>query len=191
LHDSQIVCSEEEKSNIKKFFAKPIKQTKLLYRASDHGFCIKKFHEKCDEVANTLTVVWTEFDRKIGGFTPLAWSSQKCGYTTDRLKESFIFSLTYNNKFNLRRPECAIANHPNYGPTFGGGHDLQICAKANSSHSNYTKFNHSYRNKKYRQHDKLSLERFHGDSKEFRNFKTKEWEVWAVEWTGQDEVIKY
>jgi hypothetical protein len=67
-----------------KFFSKPIKSVKLLYRASEHEFCAKKFHEKCDGVADTLTVIWTEFDKKIGGFTPLKWKSPKIyEYTAD------------------------------------------------------------------------------------------------------------
>jgi hypothetical protein len=48
---------------------------KLLYRASEHEFSVKKFHELCDGIANTLTVIKTEFDNKIGGFTPLKWRS--------------------------------------------------------------------------------------------------------------------
>jgi hypothetical protein len=72
---SRVVCSPEEKFTIRKFFTKAIRQVKLLYRASDDGFCTKKFHEKCDGVGDTLTVAWTEFDRKIGGYTPLKWSS--------------------------------------------------------------------------------------------------------------------
>jgi hypothetical protein len=67
-----------------KFFTKPIKCVKLFYRASEHEFCAKKFHEKCDGVADTLTVIWTEFDKKIGGFTPLKWKSPKIyEYTAD------------------------------------------------------------------------------------------------------------
>ncbi len=65
FHDSQVVCTLEEKDNIRKFFTKTIKQVKFLFRASDHGFCVKKFHEKCDSIPNTLTVVRTEFDKKI------------------------------------------------------------------------------------------------------------------------------
>jgi hypothetical protein len=98
---SKIVFSDGEKSTIRKFFTKNIKRVKLLYRASDDGFCVKKFHEKCDGVGDTLTVAWTEFDKKIGGYTPLKWSSQD-GYFADNSKESFIFSLTHNDKFTLQ-----------------------------------------------------------------------------------------
>jgi hypothetical protein len=130
---SRVVCSPEEKSTMRKFFTKTIMQVKLLYRASDHGFCAKKFHEKCDGVTDTLTVIWTDFDKKIGGFTPLKWSSSQNGkWTADNSKESFIFSLSNNDKFTLQKPEGAIRNYQSHGPTFGSGHDFRVCDKANS-----------------------------------------------------------
>jgi hypothetical protein len=98
----KIVFSPEEKSTIRRFFTKTIRQVKLLYRASDNGFGGKKFHEKCDGVGDTLTVAWTEFDKKIGGYTPLKWSSSNGLYAADNSKESFIFSLTHNDKFTLQ-----------------------------------------------------------------------------------------
>ncbi len=183
FHDSQVVCSPEEKNNIRKFFTKTIKQVTLLYRASDHGFCAMKFHEKCDGIPNTLTVVRTEFDKKIGGFTPLKWSNpQKAEYAADNSKESFIFSLSNNDKFSLQKPENAILNAQGFGPIFGGGGDLRVCDKANSLNGNYTNICFSYRNEKYKFNDKASLERFNGDSTGSFNLKIKEWEVWAVEW---------
>jgi hypothetical protein len=82
FHDSRIVCSYEEISNISNFFNKIIKRAKLLYRASENEFCAKKFHEQCNGISNTLTVAWTQFDKKIGGFTPLKW---KNSYETEFL----------------------------------------------------------------------------------------------------------
>ncbi len=95
---------------------------KLLYRASENEFSVKRFHEECDGIADTVTVIWTEFDKKIGGFTPLKWSSPKNGaYATDNGKESFIFSLTHNDKLTLQKPEYAILNKADIGVAFGGG----------------------------------------------------------------------
>ena len=145
---SRVVCSPEEKSTIRRLFTKAIRQVKLLFRASDYGFCIKKFHEKCDGVGDSLTVVWTEFDRKIGGYTPLKWSSQDA-WVADNSKESFIFSLTHNDKFTMEKTENAIYNHSSYGPTFGGGHDFCIRDKANSSIGSYVNICYSYHNTKY------------------------------------------
>ena len=35
------------------------KQLRLLFRASEHGFKVAKFHEHCDNIENTLTLVRT------------------------------------------------------------------------------------------------------------------------------------
>lgn len=122
FNDSKIVCSDVEKTTIRNFFTKNIKQVKLLYRASENEFSAKRFHEKCDGIADTVTVIWTEFDKKIGGFTPLKWSSpQDVTYATDNGKESFLFSLTHNDKFTLQKPQYAILNKADTGVAFGGG----------------------------------------------------------------------
>jgi hypothetical protein len=148
---SLVVCSLEEKSNMKNFFDKTIKSIKLLYRASDNGFFISKFHEKCDGIANTLTVIETEFNKKIGGFTPCAWDSpQYSEYEADNLKESFIFSLTNNDKFTLRTQERAAFHCSIYGPTFGLGFDLHVCDKADSQNNSSAKVCRIYNNDDYR-----------------------------------------
>jgi hypothetical protein len=77
-------------------------------------------------------VILTEFDKKIGGFTPLKWSSHQNGqYLTDDSKGSFIFSLTQNDKFTLKEPGKAIKIDKDWGPIFGSGRDLAVSSKAN------------------------------------------------------------
>jgi hypothetical protein len=92
------------------------------------------FHKKCDGVPNTLIVILTEFGRKIGGFTPLKWAkdAQLTRYS-DNSKESFIFSLTHNDKFALMYPGYAIYNYNGFGPIFGDGYDLYVCNDANKN----------------------------------------------------------
>jgi hypothetical protein len=69
-----------------------------------------------------------------------------------------------------------------HGPVFSGGTtDLCVWNNANSHYHSYANICHTYYNEKYRR-DKPSWERFHGDSKGNFNFKTKEWEVWEIEW---------
>mgnify|MGYP001954561276 CR=1 FL=1 len=45
------------------------KRMDLLFRASDHFFRASSFHAKCDNKANTVVLVRTEFGKTIGGFT--------------------------------------------------------------------------------------------------------------------------
>ena len=64
---------------------------------------------------------------------------------------SFLFSL--RNKENLApfianvKPGCeqhAVCCIPNYGPTFGGGHDVHISDNANGNQESYSRFGNSY-----------------------------------------------
>jgi hypothetical protein len=71
------------------------------------------------------------------------------GYS--RSNSSILFSL--RNKKNLApfianaKPGCeqhAIYCNPNYGPSFGGGHDVHICNNANSNQGSYSNYSYSY-----------------------------------------------
>ena len=66
-----------------------------------------------------------------------------------------MFRLQYNgsetvNKFSCIKPQTAIYMNTNYGPTFGGGHDLStfmgIITKTGSYYplNGYTNMNHTY-----------------------------------------------
>jgi hypothetical protein len=71
------------------------KDMKLLYRASEHEFNIKKFHELCDEEENTFTIIKTEFGKLIGGFTPLKWNNK---HGRDRSNKTFLLSISMKEK---------------------------------------------------------------------------------------------
>ena len=60
------------------------KQLRLLFRASEHGFSAAKFHEHCDNIENTLTLVRTEFGKTVGGFTKYKWNQvSSCSYVNN------------------------------------------------------------------------------------------------------------
>ncbi len=42
------------------FLPRVVKSVNLLYRASQNDFLAKKFHDKCDGVGETLTLIETE-----------------------------------------------------------------------------------------------------------------------------------
>lgn len=71
LINSKIIGSVED---VSKFFNEKIKELNLLYRASDRGFSIDRFHKLCDNIPNTIIIVKTEFDVVFGGFSPQVWS---------------------------------------------------------------------------------------------------------------------
>ena len=73
-------------------------------------------------------------------------TTQSDEWFTDNKKDSFIFSLTHNDKFTLQQPENAIWNHPNYGPRFGSGCDLKVHDKSNLNNDSYANICVSYHN---------------------------------------------
>ena len=62
---------------------------------------------------------------------------------------AFIFSL-YNKeslgafKSLVTNPMTAIRRYLDFGPTFGGGHDVYIANNTNSNQNSYTHFGNSY-----------------------------------------------
>ena len=62
---------------------------------------------------------------------------------------AFIFSLINKEglapfKSMVKNPSNAIRRYSSYGPTFGGGHDININNNANSNTNSYTNFGSSY-----------------------------------------------
>ena len=64
----------------------------------------------------------------------------------DETGRSFIFSLTNNHKFSLKKGKTAIYRAINIGPTFGNGDpDFYINNNA-KAYESYSKINQSYVN---------------------------------------------
>ena len=112
------------------FDGRVIKSAKLIFRASENNFSIKKFHELCDNIPDTLTLVHNEFGKKFGGYTPVAWTSDKKHWVADKSLKSFIFSVDMGEKFKLNLAQFAIASNPERGTTFGC---CDICIVDNSN----------------------------------------------------------
>ena len=92
-----------------------------------------------------MTLVETEFGKKIGGYTPIKWSSNG-GWVIDDSMSTFLFSLTENDKFELTNKFQAVYQYSEYGPLFGAGTDLVIYDKANKNNYSSANINHTYKN---------------------------------------------
>ena len=75
------------------------------------------FHEKCDKINNTLTLVRTQSGFRFGGFTAASWEGINV-FKPD--KSAFIFSLDKKKCYNSNNETHAIWCYPNYGPIFEG-----------------------------------------------------------------------
>jgi len=123
----------------------------FLFLLKFDGFLAKTFHQLCDQKGETLVVIKSDAGWLFGGYTPLSWDSF-ANYVEDKSRLTFLFTLTNPHgivptKYILKddRIKYAIYCQTNYGPTFGGGHDLYISDNANISVNNYTKLNHTFK----------------------------------------------
>lgn len=123
------------------------KNGKLLYRASRDGFTGKVFHSKCDNKANTITIIKNNLNYVFGGYTSSAWNSHS---VTVSDANAYIFSLRRNGiskceKFAIKQAQDAVYSCSNYGPVFGGGYaDIFIINKSNVNFGSCTNFGDSY-----------------------------------------------
>jgi hypothetical protein len=123
----------------------------LLYRGTRDGFGSNDFHSKCDGHYNTLTVVKAKQSKFIfGGFTSNNWKHPARGSEWKPDPYAFIFSLTNKDdkpiklKSNPYFPQNAIYCDSEYGPCFGGGHDLCIANNANTTMDSYSRLGSDY-----------------------------------------------
>jgi hypothetical protein len=123
----------------------------LLYRATRDGFGATKFHKKCDDHPNTLTILKAKESEFIfGGFTSVSWES------SNELKSdpnAFLFSLTNKDSKPLKmkidpiHQQSAIYCGSGYGPTFGV--DIKIFNNANTTIDSYSNLGCSYFHPQY------------------------------------------
>ena len=49
---------------------------KRIYCASEDGGLSKIFHEKCDGIFPTITIIQSEYDQIFGGYTDCSWDTK-------------------------------------------------------------------------------------------------------------------
>ncbi|KAH3761727.1 hypothetical protein Pelo_6441 [Pelomyxa schiedti] len=121
---------------------------RLLWRGSDHGFGGAKFHELCNNITPTLSIVRTTTNYICGGYTNIQFDNCNdyrggCGGRT------FVYSLvragtTTGTILRCRDHHYCICCRPDYGPTYGGGHSLYVCNNSNTTIGSYANVHPSY-----------------------------------------------
>ena len=145
--DTSIIMKDSEKSiifpEIEKKLNKKIKKIIKLYQATIDGGEPMIFHNKCDNIPNTLVLVQSEGNRRFGGFTPIPWTL-KGGNKLDPEMKTFVFSLDNKKIYYLKRKDSVAVYHGNIsGPSFGQGFDIGIEGNPIKEKKLYT-FNYSY-----------------------------------------------
>ena len=96
----------------------------LIYKMSRDGNTPAAFHSRCDNQGPTLVIIKSSNTNQVfGGYNPQSWTSTQ-GWVSG--SGAFLFNLTYNYKLNQTNPTYQTYNYSNYGPTFGGGHDIYM-----------------------------------------------------------------
>ena len=115
----------------------------LCYRKSDDGDSSSTFHSQCDSYSTTFSIADLNSGVLIGGYSTASWGSSS-GYTGTS-GDNFLFSLTRGYKIQhcSGQHSCSHSqyNHPNHGPTFGGGHDWYVNG---SMSGGYCNLGHNY-----------------------------------------------
>ncbi|XP_061593253.1 interferon-induced protein 44-like [Cololabis saira] len=91
---------------------------KLLYKASVHSFTAADFHQRCDNLAPTVSVGYNASGYVFGGYTrqPFCQSGQ---FTNDQEAFLFTFRGTRLSTYPVSNPEHAVKMVKNSGPCFG------------------------------------------------------------------------
>jgi hypothetical protein len=164
---------------------KPLRQPSLLYKATRDGFTSSSFHSKCDGRPNTVSIIKTNLNFVLGGYTAKVWNINAGGYTYD--DNAFIFSLRRNGisnsqKFTVRDPRTAI-KPVEPGPTFGsndGSNDMDIYVRENSNIStgSQSDFGASYNLPSGYQQEQLNTQSYLAGS--YNSWLTTEIEVFQI-----------
>ena len=130
LINKSVIMADDEKSSllkeIEKKTNKKIKQLNKIYQATIDGGKPINFHNKCNNIPNTLVVIKSEENKRFGGFTPIPWKSEG-NYIDDNEAKTFIFSLDSEQISLLKEyNKTAVFHNKDYGPCFGYTPDIGI-----------------------------------------------------------------
>ena len=129
-----------------------VKNIILLYRGSRDGFKASKFHEKCDNKGETLTIIKSDGDFIFGGYTEINWESttwnghvgEKNNARRNGKGNEFVFTLKnpHNippSKFNMKQDwlNHSICCDVNLGPIFGCN-DIRIENDCNTRRNSFS-----------------------------------------------------
>jgi hypothetical protein len=142
------LLSVDHKKTLCEFYGNTLPETELLYKASRDGYDANAFHSRCNDKGPTMTIVRSNTNHLFGGYTSVAWASSNI-HAAD--SNAFLFTLTNPCKIpptkypiQSSNTQNAVYHHSGYGPTFGSGHDLHVCANSNSVNGSYTNFPSNY-----------------------------------------------
>ena len=120
--DSKIIKKNEELNlisdrikNTELLKNKKIKY-KLLYRGTRDGMNASSFHQKCNSIPQTVSIVQTTKGYKFGGYAEKTWENHNGIWIKD--DKSFVFSIDHMKIYNHVQGTDAILHNNDFGPSF-------------------------------------------------------------------------
>jgi len=114
----------------------------------------------------------------MAGFTPNPWKNDGA-YQHDNTNNTFLLSLDLKQKMKNTSTQNVIYCPPNYGPTFGDGHDLYLADKCNANMSSYCNFPYRFNCNGQYSSGQASFTAFCGAVSGY-NYSVLEYEVFRV-----------
>ena len=148
----------------------------ILYRIARDGDSCKTYHQKTNNIPDTLTLIKTKENIIFGGYTHIKIPFVPNGSNFDDSK-AFLFSLDYNKIYFPQKNHCSKHSNENYGPIFGNNENCQypiIVGGPNFLSNNY----HSTSTVKGCFYDNFSFD--YELNKGKKNFQIKEIEVYQI-----------
>ena len=148
LFNGGTLLSEENQEKLNEFYSKWNTKWVLIYKATRDGFRSNDFHRYCNKQGPTMTIIQSKTGGYLfGGYTSVSWQSID-NYAVDN-NGPFLFTLTNPHgipptKYKIAHPKSAIRDHSDYGPIFGGGHDINVCDQSYTTTYSNSNFPHSY-----------------------------------------------
>lgn len=120
-----------------------------VYRGSRHGFSATDFHAAVDGKSRLLVLVREkEKGLLFGAFTAVGFQGGKGNeFVSD--PSAFLFSLESSMgvapaRFTSNGNAFSVFYRSDFGPSYGGNHDLHICNNANTTVGSYTNVGNGY-----------------------------------------------
>ena len=132
------LLTAQQADQINTWIGTPGQRWQPCYRKTTNGAASTTFHSLCDNKGPTITVIKLSTGKLIGGYDATSWTSSN-GYVSS--VPNFLFSLTNSFKHAQQGTywpgyNYSTYNTAAYGPTFGGGHDLNVTTTMNGGYCN-------------------------------------------------------
>ena len=118
---SSVLLNATQMAQINTWIGTPGQSWVRCYHRGTHGTATSTFHAQCDARGPSVTVISLSNGRLIGGYASVSWNTGSAYFGNS---SSFLYSLTNSYKHSHIQYTHYLYGNSNYGPTWGGGHDL-------------------------------------------------------------------